>query len=135
MTKKTKNNRAFIGIFWVAIVMFITTVIMMTATYSFTNFVATPPSLLMKPFQAYYNAELGIWYGKKLLDQSPSATNPPDFVPVNSGQTVTVALAETLEPVNPPNHSITSTALANSTLPQRTVTAHYKTADKIIDSF
>lgn len=129
MTKKTKNNRAFIGIFWVAIVMFITTVIMMTATYSFTNFVATPPNLLMKPFQAYYNAELGIWYGKKKLDAAPVAGS---YTITAGTQTVTVT---NTGPDGDNNYSITSSAAANSTLPQRAVTAHYKTADKIIDSF
>ena len=57
------SKKGFISIFWIAIMMVVTTAIMVTATYMFSTFAATPVDLLLTPLQEYYDAEFGILYG------------------------------------------------------------------------
>lgn len=92
------SEKGFISIFWIAIMMVVTTAIMVTATYMFSTFAATPVDLLSRPLQEYYNAELGIAYGNYKIPTDPNITSLspnsnytyPDIVVNGTNVSVTV---------------------------------------------
>ncbi|MDD5173333.1 MAG: hypothetical protein PHV48_00700 [Candidatus Omnitrophica bacterium] len=69
------SKKGFISIFWIAVMMLITTAIMVTATYMFSTFAATPAEQLLVPLQNYYNAEFGISYGNFKIPTDPNIVN------------------------------------------------------------
>ncbi|MFA5256458.1 MAG: hypothetical protein WC419_07175 [Candidatus Omnitrophota bacterium] len=117
------SKKGFISIFWIAIMMVVTTAIMVTATYMFSTFAATPVDLLLTPLQEYYNAELGISYGDYKIPIDPNVTgltpaSPsytyPDIVVNGTNVTVTITYV-----------SAGSHYTIKSTANNRTITANW----------
>lgn len=117
------SKKGFISIFWIAIMMVVTTALMVTATYMFSIFAATPIDLMSRPLQEYYNAEFGISYGNFLLVNSTpaliglvvGASQPPYNVPIN-GTNVTVTIT---------HRSLGLHYTITSLLNNRTITANW----------
>ncbi len=141
MIKKSINKRSFISIFLVALAMLLTTAFIVIQTNTFSNFAAAPGSLITAPFQGYYNAELGLYYGKFLIENVytsmgyPGGQQPGNqiYVPAQGSvnQLVTVDISRDL--IN--DYTIKSTATGYAGTMQRVVSAHYDAANKVIDRF
>lgn len=127
MIRLCSKKKGFISIFWIAIIFLVSTAVMVTATYMFSNFASTPTDLLIRPFQGYYNAELGIVYVKYLLDNNLTSTTPNTTVTVTStlqaqNEQVTVQIHRY---PNNPGHEKDYDIIATTNTTHQMITSHY----------
>lgn len=126
------SKKGFISIFWIAVMMLVTTAVMVTTTNIFSNYAGTPRAMIENPFQGHYNVEFGLMCGKKVLDTTLGAahfiTGQRRVYRMNT-ETVEVTITKVL---GGNDYDIVSTEIGVVGRPPVSMQARYDAAQRIL---